>query len=117
MTAMPGPGRSACSSTHIYIPVYYPFIGEMNIKILELGKNKARLIIQGEGHTFMNVLTEEILKDPDVDVARYLIKFQFSDPELLVTTKGTRNPLAVVRDACGRLEGYCTELLEQIPAD
>jgi DNA-directed RNA polymerase subunit L len=105
------------SSTHTYIPVHYPFIGEMNIKILELEKNKARLIIQGEGHTFMNVLTEEILKDPDVDVARYLVKFQFSDPELLVTTRGNRNPLAVVREACGRLEGYCNELLEQIPAD
>ena len=94
-----------------------PFVGEMNIKILELEKNKARLIIQGEGHTFMNVLTEEILKDPDVDVARYLVKFQFSDPELLVTTRGNRDPLAVVRDACGRLEGCCAELLEQIPAD
>mgnify|MGYP001209346932 CR=1 FL=1 len=91
--------------------------GEMNIKILELEKNKARLIIQGEGHTFMNVLTEEILKDPDVDVARYLVKFQFSDPELLVTTRGNRDPLAVVRDACGRLEECCNELLEQIPAD
>lgn len=92
-------------------------MGEMNIKILELEKNRARLIIQGEGHTFMNVLTEEILKDPDVDVARYLIKFQFSDPELLVTTRGNRDPLQVVRDACGRLEESCDELLGQIPAD
>jgi DNA-directed RNA polymerase subunit L len=89
----------------------------MNIKILELEKNKARLIIQGEGHTFMNVLTEEILKDPDTDVARYLIKFQFSDPELLVTTRGNRDPLAIVRDACARLEESCVELLEQVPAD
>jgi DNA-directed RNA polymerase subunit L len=114
---MSGHEWSIFSSTDTYIPVHYPFVGEMNIKILELEKNKARLIIQGEGHTFMNVLTEEILKDPDVDVARYLVKFQFSDPELLVTTRGNRDPLAVVRDACGRLEGCCTELLEQIPAD
>jgi len=89
----------------------------MNIKILELGKNKARLIIQGEGHTFMNLLTEEILTDADVDVAKYLIKFQFSDPELLVTTRGNRDPLAVIRDACGRLSGYCDDLLDQIPSD
>ena len=89
----------------------------MNIKILELEENIARLVIQGEGHTLLNVLTEEILKDPDVDVARYLIKFQFSDPELLVTTRGKRNPLDVVRDACGRLKNSCAELLEQIPAD
>ena len=88
----------------------------MNIKILELGKNKARLIIQGEGHTFMNLLTEEILTDPDVDVAKYLIKFQFSEPELLVTTRGNRDPLAVIRAACERLSGSCDELLDQIPA-
>ncbi|MDD1708849.1 MAG: DNA-directed RNA polymerase subunit L [Methanoregulaceae archaeon] len=87
----------------------------MNIKILELEKNKARLVISGEGHTFMNTLTEEILTDPGVDVARYLIKFQFSDPELLVTTKGDRDPLAAIKDACTRLSGYCTELLEKMP--
>jgi DNA-directed RNA polymerase subunit L len=90
-------------------------IGGMNIKILELEKNKARLVISGEGHTFMNALTEEILTDPGVDVARYLIKFQFSDPELLVTTKGQRDPLAAIKDACTRLSGYCTELLEKMP--
>ena len=71
----------------------------MNIKILELEKDKAKLLIQGEGHTFMNVLTEEILKDPDVDVAKYLIKFQFSDPELLVTTNGKKAPLDAIRES------------------
>jgi DNA-directed RNA polymerase subunit L len=89
----------------------------MNIKILELGKRKARLIIEGEGHTFMNALTEEILRDPEVDVAKYLIKFQFSDPELLVTTRGDRDPLEAVKDACSRLSEYCDELLEHVPAD
>lgn len=86
----------------------------MNIKVLELEKDKARLIIQGEGHTFMNALTEEILKDPDVDVARYVIEFQFSDPELLVTTKGKRGPLTVIKDACERISGYCDECLSQV---
>ncbi|MDD1703453.1 MAG: DNA-directed RNA polymerase subunit L, partial [Methanoregula sp.] len=60
----------------------------MIVKVLELEKDKARLVIQGEGHTFMNALVEELITDPDVDVAKYTIEFQFSDPELLVTTKG-----------------------------
>jgi DNA-directed RNA polymerase subunit L len=101
---------------HTYLPIHFSFMGEMNIKILELGKNKVRLTIPGEGHTFMNALTEEILKDPAVDVARYLIKFQFSDPELLVTTRGERDPLEVIKDACSRISGYCDELLEGIPS-
>ena len=55
----------------------------MIVKVLELESNKARLLVQGEGHTFMNALTDEILRDPSVDVAKYLIEFQFSEPELL----------------------------------
>jgi DNA-directed RNA polymerase subunit L len=86
----------------------------MNIKLLELEKDKARLIVQGEGHTFMNALTEEILRDPDVDVARYVIEFQFSDPELLVTTNGKKDPLAVINDACERISHNCDELLSQV---
>ncbi len=86
----------------------------MNIKILELSKDKVKLLIQGEGHTFMNVLTEEILADPDVDVAKYVIKFQFSDPELLVTTNGKKDPLMAVSEACQRISRTCEELLESI---
>jgi len=88
----------------------------MNIKILELTKDKVKLLIQGEGHTFMNVLTEEILADPDVDVARYLIKFQFSEPELLVTTNGEKDPLQVISEACQRISRTSNDLLESIGA-
>ena len=88
----------------------------MNIKILELQKDKVKLLVQGEGHTFMNALTEEILRDPDVDVAKYLIKFQFSDPELLVTTNGKKGPLDVVADACKRISGSCDEILHSLPS-
>ncbi|HUU76271.1 MAG TPA: DNA-directed RNA polymerase subunit L [Methanoregulaceae archaeon] len=86
----------------------------MNIKVLEFEEDKVRLVIQGEGHTFMNLLTEEILKDPDVDVAKYLVEFQFSDPELLVTTNGKKDPLKVITEACQRLAGYCEKLLEDL---
>ena len=84
----------------------------MIVKVLELEKDKARLTIQGEGHTFMNALVEEILRDSDVDVAKYVIEFQFSDPELLVTTKGHKKPLPIIRKACKRVSGHCDELLK-----
>jgi DNA-directed RNA polymerase subunit L len=84
----------------------------MIVKVIELEKDKARLIIQGEGHTFMNALVEELLRDPDVDVARYMIEFQFSDPELLVTTKGKKNPVSVIKKACKRIAGQCDELMK-----
>jgi DNA-directed RNA polymerase subunit L len=84
----------------------------MIVKVLELEKDKARLVIQGEGHTFMNALIEEILSDPDVDVARYMIEFQFSDPELFVTTKGKKNPLPIIKKACKRISSHCDDLIE-----
>jgi DNA-directed RNA polymerase subunit L len=73
-----------------------------------------RLIIKGEGHTFMNSLVEEILSDPDVDVAKYMIEFQFSDPELLVTTKGKKNSLPIIKKACRRISGHCDELIKDL---
>lgn len=84
----------------------------MIVKVLELEKNKARLVIQGEGHTFMNALLEEILRDPDVDVARYVIEFQFSDPELIVTTRNKKNPITIISKACRRLSKQCEELIK-----
>jgi DNA-directed RNA polymerase subunit L len=84
----------------------------MIVKVLELEKDKARLVIQGQGHTFMNTLIEELLHDPDVDVARYMIEFQFSDPELFVTTKGKKNPVPLIKKACKRISGHCDELIK-----
>ncbi|MDI6718693.1 MAG: DNA-directed RNA polymerase subunit L [Methanomicrobiales archaeon] len=87
----------------------------MEIKVLELNENRARILFVGEGHTFMNLLASEILKDPEVDVARYRMEYQFSDPELLVTTRGSRNPVSAIRDACSRIAAECDDLLAELP--
>ncbi|MGB9175678.1 MAG: DNA-directed RNA polymerase subunit L [Methanoregula sp.] len=84
----------------------------MIVKVLELEKDKARLVIQGQGHTFMNALIEELVSDPDVDIARYMIEFQFSDPELFVTTKGKKSPIPPIKKACKRISGHCNELIK-----
>ena len=86
----------------------------MEIKIIELKPRKVKMLCIGEGHTFMNALTDELLRDEGVDVARYLMEFHFSDPELLVTTYEGRDPIEAIRDACTRLVGDCEDLLSQI---
>lgn len=86
----------------------------MNIKILELTEKKVRMHLEGEGHTFMNALVSEILEDPAVDVAKYKLEFEFSDPELLVTTKDGKKPLLVIDEACCRISGYCDEIMNSI---
>ena len=85
----------------------------MEIKRLELSKDRARIVFPGEGHTFMNLLTDEVLKDPAVDVARYTMEFQQSDPEFFITTR-RKDPIKVLREACRRISGSCDEILEGI---
>jgi len=83
----------------------------MDITILELGEDIVRISLAGQGHTFMNALKAEILSDPTVDVANYVIEFQFSDPVLTVTTHNKADPVKPILDACRRLSGSCNELL------
>ena len=42
----------------------------MKLKIIELEKEKIQLVLEGEGHTFVNALVEELLLDEEVDVAK-----------------------------------------------
>ena len=58
------------------------------LKLLELTDDKARILFEGEGKTYINALAVELIDDPGVDVAQHRQAFQFSDPELVVTTVG-----------------------------
>ncbi|NLA38823.1 MAG: DNA-directed RNA polymerase subunit L [Methanomicrobiales archaeon] len=88
----------------------------MKIKLLELTDDKARILFEGEGKTYINALAVELLNDPGVDVAQHRQAFQFSDPELVVTTIGGRSPLLAITDAAKRLSGHAGELLQQMEA-
>ena len=88
----------------------------MNITVLELSEDKVKITLIGQGHTFMNALISEIQKDPTVDVANYVIEFQFSDPVLTVTTHDKKDPVAPILAACSRIAASCDELLNNIAA-
>lgn len=86
----------------------------MNITVLELSDDTVRMVIIGQGHTFLNTLTNELLQDPVVDVATYLVEFQFSDPVLTVTTHDKADPVEAVKRACKRVSDACADLLNQL---
>jgi DNA-directed RNA polymerase subunit L len=86
----------------------------MNITVLELSEHKVKISMTGQGHTFMNALINEIQKDPSVDVANYIIEFQFSDPILTVTTHDRKDPVAPILAACSRLSSSCQSLLDDL---
>ena len=85
----------------------------MKLKIIELEKEKIQLVLEGEGHTFVNALVEELLLDEDVDVAKYVIEFQFSDPELMVTMKpeAKKDAATAILEAAQRINTRCDDLL------
>lgn len=85
----------------------------MKLKIIELEKDKIRITLEGEGHTMVNALVDEILADPEVDVAKYVIKYQFSDPELFVSMKpgSVKEPITVIREAAQHMVDRCDALL------
>ena len=88
----------------------------MKLKLLELTDNKARILFEGEGNTYINALASELTNDPEVDVAQHRQVFQFSDPELVVTTIGGRPPLLAITDAAKRLSSHAGKFLEQLKA-
>jgi DNA-directed RNA polymerase subunit L len=88
----------------------------MKITILELSSGKIRVSLAQQGHTFMNGLVTEILDDPRVDVANYLIEFQHSDPILMVTTVDGIDPIEVIMDACKKFSSRCDALIQELHA-
>ena len=86
----------------------------MEIKILELKDDLVRIMFAGEGHTFMNALSDEILKNPDIDVANYSSRFKFTEPILTVTTKNGANPVEAVIAAAKKIGDNCEDIKAQI---
>jgi len=65
----------------------------MNLKVLKRTSDEMRVEIEGEGHTFCNVLQKALLEDGAVDVAGYSIEHPLvSSPVIYVRMKPRRKP-------------------------
>ncbi len=52
----------------------------MKLKLLELTDDRARILFEGEGNTYIDALAAELIHDPQVDVAQRKQAFRFTDP-------------------------------------
>jgi len=76
----------------------------MNLKVLEKEPNKLRMEIEGESHTFCNVLQKILLEDETIEVAGYDIPHPLvSNPIIYVQTKGKRHPETALREAAEKI--------------
>jgi len=65
----------------------------MNLKVLKRTPDETRIEIEGEGHTFCNLLQKALLEDDTVDVAGYSIEHPLvSNPVIYVRMKAKRKP-------------------------
>ena len=77
----------------------------MNINIVEEKKNKLVFEVDGIGHTFINLLKNEMWNDEHVKIATYTIRHPtVSKPKIIVETDGDESPKAAITSAVTRLK-------------
>lgn len=83
----------------------------MEIKVLKKTSNELKIEIEGEGHTFCNVLQQVLLEDDTIEMAGYNIEHPLtSNPTVYVRTKGTQKPKAVLIEAAKKIQKQNKEL-------
>jgi len=86
----------------------------MKLNVLEKEKNKLRIEIIGETHTFCNALRKEIWNDDDVKVAGYNIEHPLvSHPVLTIETE-KKDPKKVLEAAIKRLRDKNEKIREAV---
>jgi DNA-directed RNA polymerase subunit L len=87
----------------------------MEINILEDKKNKLVFEVEGIGHTFINILKNELWQDSHVKVATYSIRHPvISKPKVIVETDGNESPRAALTSAISRLKKTSDKFKEGI---
>lgn len=81
----------------------------MNLKIISKTDNEAIIEFVGEGHTILNLLRTELLKDKRVLMATYDTKFPVMDnPVFRLNTDGS-DPIIILKEATSRIIEQCEE--------
>jgi DNA-directed RNA polymerase subunit L len=76
----------------------------MKVRLLRKGSNELRIEIDGEGHTFCNMLQKALLEDETVEMAGYNMPHPLITKSIVyVRTKGSRRPETAMRDAAKKL--------------
>jgi len=77
----------------------------VEIKLLKKTSNELKIEIEGEGHTFCNVLQTVLLEDDTIEMAGYNIEHPLiSNPTVYVRTKEKRKPEAALIDAAKKMQ-------------
>ncbi len=86
----------------------------MKLNILKKTKNELKIEIEGEGHTFCNLLQHALLEDKSVEMAGYDIPHPLvGKPIFQLRTKEGRSPERIMLKALERIEQTSNEFLKE----
>lgn len=84
----------------------------MNLKVLQNTKNELKIEIQGEGHTFCNLLQHALLQDRGVEMAGYDVPHPLIPSAILyIRTKRETSPRKALERALAKVGEMSNEFL------
>ncbi len=87
----------------------------MNLKVLHRSKNELKIEIQGEGHTFCNLLQSALLQDKSVEMAGYDVPHPLIlSAVLYLRTKRESSPEKALARALTKVGEMSNEFLEKL---
>jgi len=87
----------------------------LNLKILTRSKNELKLEIQGEGHTFCNLLQWILLQDKGVEMAGYDVPHPLLASAILyIRTKRESSPEKALTRALAKVGEMSNDFLEKL---
>ena len=87
----------------------------MNLKVLTKSKNELKLELQGEGHTFCNLLQWVLLQDKSVEMAGYDVPHPLLPSAILyIRTKRESSPEKALTRALAKVGEMSNEFLEKL---
>jgi len=85
----------------------------VQVKVLEKKPNELKIEVEGEDHSFCNVLQKTLLEDETIEMAGYDILHPLvSNPIVYVRTKGQRRPETALKNAAEKIRKRNKEFRE-----
>lgn len=81
----------------------------VNLKIISKTEDEVVIEFEGESHTLLNLLRTELLADSRARLATYDTKFAIMDNPIFRLRTDGADPIAVMREAAGRIANQCDE--------
>ncbi|MEM3506124.1 MAG: DNA-directed RNA polymerase subunit L [Candidatus Bathyarchaeia archaeon] len=86
----------------------------MKINILKKTENELKFVLEGESHTFCNLLQNILNEDPDVEIAGYDLPHPLTKhPIVYIRTINKVSPVKVLEKALEKINEKVTELLKK----